>query len=290
MKKLGIDLDSKNYWEEVSTGYVGALQQAYHQHRLAVIRALMPEELRSAGRRIFDFGCGDGVLFPEFLDVQAHIEGVDIAESMIAEARAHLSQRGKNPDLARVGGVSEMCELPSASYDAVLSFNVLAYLTHAEEETFYREASRVVKPGGYLVVTHSNELFDLFTLNRYTVDFFKRHLVSEASYSALLAGLLKNADIPENPTAYNVRENPLNYRFKLDRYGFEETRQEFINFHQAPPALIDQALSSGTGGGERQQDIWKRKGYPDTLGWPVEDRWKLMFLCSTYGSCSRRRK
>jgi chemotaxis methyl-accepting protein methylase len=80
-----------------------------------------------------------------------------------------------------VGDVNYLKEIPSASLDGLLSFNVLAYLTDEEELTFYQEASRIVKPGGYLVVTHSNRLFDMFSLNQYTISFFKYHLIGDRS-------------------------------------------------------------------------------------------------------------
>jgi len=281
-------LDSKDHWEGIATDYVGALDHSYHQHRLAVIRALIPDELFAAGRQIFDFGCGDAVHFRAFLDAGAHIEGVDISERMIEQARQRLRDLRRDVDLARVGGVDALHAVPAASLDAVLSFNVLAYLTQAEEKTFYEQSARVLKVGGYLLVTHSNELFDMFSLNRYTVEFFQRYLASEPYCKSALKELLAKADVPEEAVTYNVRENPLSYRHKLARYGFKETRQEFINFHRAPPLALEQALIRGVVY-QKNSSKWhllNQKEYPDTLGWPEEERWKLMFSCSTFGSCA----
>jgi hypothetical protein len=53
MEKLGRDLDSKVHWEGIATDYGGALENPYHQHRLTVIRALIPDELFAPGRHIF---------------------------------------------------------------------------------------------------------------------------------------------------------------------------------------------------------------------------------------------
>ena len=79
MEKLGRDLDSKDHRERTATDYTRALAHRYHQHRLAVIRALVPDELFARGRHVFDFGCGDAGHFFEFLDAGARIEGVDIS-------------------------------------------------------------------------------------------------------------------------------------------------------------------------------------------------------------------
>src|SRR6266404_7597887 len=128
MDKLGRNLDSKEHWEGIAADYVGALDHRYHQHRLAVIRALIPDELFVPDRHIFDFGCGDAVHFSTFLDAGAHIEGVDISENMIEQARKRLRDGRHDIDLARVGGVDALHAMPAASLDAILSFNVLAYL------------------------------------------------------------------------------------------------------------------------------------------------------------------
>jgi len=131
------------------------------------------------------------------------------------------------------------------------------------------EAYRLLRPGGYLIVTHSNELFDMYSLNQYTTEFFASHLVQDRDLRQPLRALITNASESESITTYNVRENPLTYRFKLARYGFVEHRQEFLNLHTAPPPLLS-----------------KDKSYPDTLSWKEEDKWKLMFICSTFGSQS----
>ena len=109
----------------------------------------------------------------------------------------------------------------------------------------------------------------MYSLNQYTTEFFASHLVQDRDLRQPLRALITNASESESITTYNVRENPLTYRFKLARYGFVEHRQEFLNLHTAPPPLLS-----------------KDKSYPDTLSWKEEDKWKLMFICSTFGSQS----
>lgn len=272
MKKYGKDIKSKESWDQMAQGYADRLVSEYHNHRLAVINALIPEELYQKGRSIFDFGCGDAVLFERFLKNGSHISGIDISAEMVALAKRRLSNLNSDPDLVSVGGAPELNHIADSSLDAILSFNVLAYLTDDEEELFYREAFRMLRPGGYLIVTHSNELFDMYSLNQYTIEFFARHFVHDESLRPSLTKLVANASETESIKTYNVRENPLAYRFKLDRYGFVEQRQEFVNLHIAPPPLLP-----------------KDKSYPDTLSWNEEEKWKLMFICSTFGSQSTRK-
>jgi len=271
MRKYGKNINSEEAWDQMAKNYSDQLISPYHNHRLAVINSLIPEDLYRKGKKIFDFGCGDALHFVQFLKRGCLISGIDISAEMITFAKQRLSQMNLDQDLANIGGVADLASLESNSLDAILSFNVLAYLTNEEENVFYREAARLLRPGGYLIVTHSNELFDLYSMNQYTVDFLGRHLVSDESLRSSLSTLVTQVTESQSISTYNVRENPLAYKYKLQRYGFSETRQEFINLHVAPPPLLE-----------------KDKFYPDTLFWKEEEKWKLMFICSTYGSLSVR--
>jgi 2-polyprenyl-3-methyl-5-hydroxy-6-metoxy-1,4-benzoquinol methylase len=261
MKRVGKDISAARRWEDVASSYAAEIDAAYHAHRLNVIRALFPP---LAGKTVLDFGCGDGVLMAEALARGASsVIGLDINETMIALAQAR-APAGR----CHRGGVERLSEFGGA--DCLIAANVLAYMTDDEETRFYRAAAQVVPVGGHLVVTHSNALFDLFTLNAYTVDFFRRCF--EADPTALLAH-------PDKPSrsSFNIRENPLSYGAKIARYGFREERQEFINYHAMPPLLS----------GENPDDM--KRARPDTLSWPEADRWRLMFQCSMFGSRAVRR-
>lgn len=271
MKTIGKDSNSLEYWKDLSGNYVSALGNDYHKHRLGVIRDLIPKSLYVPGKMIFDFGCGDAVLFPEFLDAGASIRGSDISPEMIDLAHQRLSEKGGDESLAILGGVEVLGDFEDASLDAILSFNVLAYLTLEEERAFYEQARRIIKPGGFLIVTHSNELFDMFSLNRFTVAFYEKNFLQNQYKEAGINELLSAADKPSDIVTYNVRENPLSYAHKLRTFGFDEIEQRFINHHPAPPSLLP-----------------KERVYASTLDVPESERWKLMFTCSTFGSCAQR--
>jgi len=275
MKKkeiFGDGIDSVKSWEEMANAYAARLQNPYHRHRLGVIDALIPKSLYAKGQVIFDFGCGDGVLFYPFIEKGAKVMGCDPAREMIDLARKNLAEKGLDSSGIHLGGVNVLADLADSSCDAMLSFNVLAYLTDKEEAEFYTQVRRIVKPGGWLVVTHSNNLFDLFTANRMTVDFMTKYLVTDPAAAGRISTLFSHPDEPKDLPVYNIRENPLAYPSKLKRHGFDVTRTEFVNRHAAPPLL-------------RSQDQ-----YPDTLSVPEEDRWKLTFTCSTFGVCAQKAK
>jgi SAM-dependent methyltransferase len=255
MKRVGKEINSVDRWKSVASDYASNIDSAYQQHRLSVIRALLPSPV---GQTVIDLGCGEGVLMEEALARGAtKVIGFDIDDTMIQLARERVPSAE-----AHLGGVERLADFGSA--DCLIAANVLAYMTDEEEAAFYEAAAQVIRPGGHLVITHSNALFDLFTLNMYTVDFFRRHFDADPST------LLVHPDRPSR-SSFNVRENPLSYSCKLARYGLRQERQEFINYHALPPLLS----------GENPDDMSRPKR--DTLNWSEADRWKLMFNCSMFG-------
>lgn len=264
MKRVGREISAGSYWSERAAQYAARVDGPYHAHRRAVVWRLLGDV---SGRRVLDFGCGEGVFLVEAAEAGADVLGIDPNDEL-AEAACRRVPGAE----VMVGGVERLADVPSDSVDVVLAANVLAYMTNEEESRYYREAHRILHPDGVMVVTHSNELFDMYTLNRYSVEFFQAH------FDAEIAALLVAGEEPDRIT-FNIRENPLAYRFKLDSYGFEEMQQEFINLHPAPPLLMSADFA----------DIDART-YADTLAWPADQRWKLLFQCSMFGSRARRRR
>lgn len=265
--------DAASYWRERGESYRRTIESSYHRNRLQMVDALLAG-IRFDGTMVLDMGCGDGVYAQRVLGAGAKAICLDIDPAMITATRALLAPFGDRTT-ARVAGVTGMKDIAAGSVDHVLALNVLAYLTPDEDVLFYEETRRILKPGGTLTVTHSNELFDMFTLNRYTAAFFERNF--SRTEPCDIRSLLVHPDRPARHV-FGVRENPLSYRYKLGRYGLTETRQEFAILHRKPPLLTP----------DIDFDDIANRDCPDTLNWPAEERWKLAFMCSIFGSHATR--
>jgi 2-polyprenyl-3-methyl-5-hydroxy-6-metoxy-1,4-benzoquinol methylase len=264
----------KEYWKDSATAYMDALDGPYHRNRLQLVQALL-RDTPIKDRTVVDYGCGDGVFARLLLERGARVVGLDIDAAMVEAAKRMLLAKWPATQLM-LGGVEALSKLGAGSADTLIALNVLAYLDTKEEERFYAEAFRVLKPGGGLLVTHSNELFDMYTCNKYTAAFFGRNF-SLGGVPMDISTLLTHPDKPDRKV-FGVRENPLSYRFKLKKFGFEELRQEFSILHALPPLLTPTVDFD---------DINSRE-FPETVGWPEHERWKLMFMCSIFGSYSER--
>lgn len=257
----------KSYWVQTAASYRSEMDSSYHRNRLAMVERLLdPSDLTG---RVLDFGCGDGLLSERVLAAGGQVTAVDSDPSMIAAAVTRLGQTHKAS--TQVGGVECFAALPDASLDTLLAINVLAYLHGGQDVVFYRQALRVLKPGGVLIVTHSNSLFDLFTLNAFTVRFFRDNF-SVLGHDCRVEALLTRPDAPDR-APHSVRENPLAYSAKMACYGLQEVRQEFAIPHVLPPLLLN----------EDPDDLANRE-VPDLEFLPETEVWKKMFLCSVFGS------
>jgi SAM-dependent methyltransferase len=101
------------------------------------------------GRRILDLGCGEGLLTWTLADRGARAVGIDVDRAMldVASARSAHSQR-QRPRF--VEGRIEQLPFPDGSFDVVVIVAVLCLV--ADRAGAVREAARVLRPGGRLVV------------------------------------------------------------------------------------------------------------------------------------------
>ena len=105
------------------------------------------------GQKILDLGCGTGALTIRAAQKAAKVKGIDINSQMleIAQNRAAEANLAQNVELCEMG-VAELGGEESESYDIVMSGLCFSELT--EDELLYtlREAKRILKPEGLLLI------------------------------------------------------------------------------------------------------------------------------------------
>jgi ubiquinone/menaquinone biosynthesis C-methylase UbiE len=104
--------------------------------------------------RLVDIGCGTG----RFLDFvkqawpRLPVLGLDLSEAYIRHARRHLKHRSRTNLIV---ANAEAIPAPGESCDAVTSIFMMHELPPEVRRTVIAEASRVLKPGGRLVLMDS---------------------------------------------------------------------------------------------------------------------------------------
>ena len=105
------------------------------------------------GQKVLDLGCGTGALTIKAAQKAAKVKGIDINPEMleIAQKRAAEANLAKNMELCEMG-VAELGGEESESYDVVMSGLCLSELGEDELRYTLREAKRILKPGGILLI------------------------------------------------------------------------------------------------------------------------------------------
>lgn len=137
-------LHNRDYYDEFSTRYERGRDHGYHAlvDRLEVEMALR----YARGGRVLEAGCGTGLILKELAPHTRLAVGVDLSAGMLS----HAARR----KLRVVQGSIVDLPFPDDTFDAVCSFKVLAHVERISEAL--AELSRVVRPGGHLILEFYN--------------------------------------------------------------------------------------------------------------------------------------
>lgn len=112
-----------------------------HWHRYLLAREL------ARGLDVLDVACGEGYGAALLGQTARAVVGVDISPVAIAHARSSYVRE----NLRFVEGDALKLPIPDASIDAIVSFETLEHF--AEHDRFLGEAKRVLRPGGFLLIS-----------------------------------------------------------------------------------------------------------------------------------------
>ena len=111
-------------------------------------------ELLPSASCVLDFRCGPG-FFSIVLAALGHtVTGVDISTQMVEQARANVSTERLPLKPTFLHSEKDLAAFADASFDVIVSRNVT--WTLSDPVGFYKEALRVLAPGGTLIVYDAN--------------------------------------------------------------------------------------------------------------------------------------
>ena len=151
MRKIVIAKQDENllHKKAESLGLPSFVFGAGQEKRLEMVK----KHFDFAGKDVLDVGCGVGEYAAKFAELGARVWGVDVDRANLAAARKLI----KNVNLA----AAENLPFPKESFDLVFLHEVLEHVE--DDKKALKEAARVLKPGGKIIIFVPNRLYPFET-------------------------------------------------------------------------------------------------------------------------------
>lgn len=136
-------------------------------------------KFETKGKKLLDVACGTGHDLMHYQDkMGCDSYGVDSSEQEASIAKQRLGE-----DKVKVGYSYDL-PFESNSFDIVVSKYALQ--TFENIESFYKEAERVLKPGGYMVILATHPMRHFLEKTEKPRDYFKNEVVTSWIYDHTL--------------------------------------------------------------------------------------------------------
>jgi SAM-dependent methyltransferase len=219
------------------------------RHRDKIFLQSLLQPLNDRSVKILDFGCGQGRLLSHLVMSGYDAVGMEKHAGMLSHAAEALRSIGA-PERVSPGGIAELAKLEPHSFDIVVMMGVMQYLSEADYALALSSIKRILRPRGFLVATFQNALFDLFTFNKYTLDFMTEQLLEGLVDDAEKQEVWKRFNSlimwPQEPhySATRARDNvfvrlsnPLTIAQELGRHGLHLQTTYFYEWFGLPPLI-----------------------------------------------------
>ena len=196
-------------------------------------------------KTIVDAGCGAGMPLIQIKKMGFNITGYDKAKNMVQEAKANLIKYKLPENLIDTGNFENPKHIKDNSIDCILGMGTI-YYSKKFIQTLKNQRKKL-KKNGRLIFSLRNQLFDIATLNNYSIKFFsnlyeinksnkyikKKYLRLFQGYSDRKKFKLNNID---DSQVYSKTYNPLTIEnLILSKVGLKCNGIYFYHFHALPP-------------------------------------------------------
>jgi 2-polyprenyl-3-methyl-5-hydroxy-6-metoxy-1,4-benzoquinol methylase len=140
------------YWEEIYADRT--VYGRIYQERARRALACIDNVALSTGARVLEIGCGPGIIATAMARRGLTVSAIDSLQEMVDRTNAMAHQAGVGARVfAQAGHVSDV-PFADASFELVVLIGVTEWLVSMTEPL--REISRVLKPGGHLILSADN--------------------------------------------------------------------------------------------------------------------------------------
>ena len=157
---------NRRRWNAASPDYASMAERSGSWRKVATEPgwAFLPQELallgNVAGKRACVLGSGDNLAVFALAGLGAEVTSIDISEKQLDVARERAASLGFQVRFVRAD-VTDLSELEDSTYDVVHTGRHVAVWV-SDLRTYYREAVRILKPGGLFLVTEYHPFRRIF--------------------------------------------------------------------------------------------------------------------------------
>lgn len=205
---------------------------------------------RTTTRSFLDVGCGTGELVCEVARQGIDATGIDFAEEMIKQAQIKAREAALERATFLCCSIFDF-DLSNKQYDTISANGFIEYISLEQMDRFFDLAFHALHPDGSLVLSSRNRLFNLFSLNNFTLDEIESGVVpqllkeaialaEETSFDKLISlspAPLQAADSQHTHTGIDVatrfQYTPLQLIHRLTAKGFSIRQVYPIHIHAA---------------------------------------------------------
>lgn len=176
--------DVGQFYKSAADNYSDQYHPSYKKYpaNLKRLELLLARFQDIKAKSLLDCGCGEATPISRIYDTGIEVWGFDYAPEMVERAKANLESTGLSNrvwqgDITKASSFRPVgINLPE-KFDVCLALGVLPHLTTEEDVHALRNMAAVIRQGGRIFVECRNELFGLFTLNRYSYALFCDKLI-----------------------------------------------------------------------------------------------------------------
>ena len=246
---------SKEYYDQVSQTYKQMYEENYDKYPANLIRLkLLIKKLKETNTKtVLDVGCGTCTPMIRLLKEGFDVRGCDFSSEMIKIGKDQLIKEKFDPNLISQGDVEDDSNLPSGKFDSILALGVFPHLV--DESKALQNLKKRLNNNGRVFIEFRNELFALFSSNKYTIDLILNKMINFDSctqeiqtdlieFYSKMYGVEKPKKNQNGKISYDEIlarfRNPLTIQEDIfSKNGFVVKNIHFYHYHALPPIFAE---------------------------------------------------
>ena len=210
-----------------------------YKHNLTILKSILKNYDKT--KTILDLGCGTGIPLIEFLKMGFSAKGCDFTDSAISISKSKMRKNNYDEKSVFKLDIEDSSTLTNEKFDIITSVGVFPHV--ADEKQALENTKKLLNKHGIVLLQFRNDLFNLFTLNAYSENFFKRLIDFDTlpdDFKKHLNEFYKKTLLAETINAQfgilSKFHNPLTIQNELfSPLGFIVKNIYFFHYHRLPP-------------------------------------------------------